>query len=62
MKITIELEQIKPNEKIPPGAFHTLNDGEPHPILNKNTIGLTPGDFATDRKFYRIKNSLRKWK
>lgn len=57
MKKKITLRKLAQNELIPPGAYHSLDDGKTiYPIVNQDTIGDIPSRFAHDRSFWVITN------
>lgn len=53
MKAILYLRELKRNETIQLGDFHSLNKCELESIKNMDTIGQTPSEFSNERKFYR---------
>lgn len=47
-----EYEEVLPDEKIKEGAIHQLQGGYYFPLFNPNSIGKTPKEFSSDRKFF----------
>ena len=54
MKIECVIRKIERNEKIQRGDIHSLDGQVFYNIINEETIGQVPADFASDREFYRI--------